>query len=791
MKNFNIHFLLLLIILFFSEAKAAVTSVVLTPATPDTMSNGHGYYLAGNQYSFQINVIDPAATSWTDITDVRLQIPDGVNIFIIADISAGGVPSAVVSSGNVTITMDATDISGTWNNFTLRYRVTFRWDTAGSPWAASRNIVASVNGSPITDTKTVSYGVVSSFRVLNFAQDGVATDGYVNPYRTNFNVTGTLIYDIPGGGISDAIPSDAAHITGSELYINNTATGLTAGSTNAVSYTVTSAISIPTPPTVTAWRVRITGPNVPAGGRISTNSLAIINDEVEILDVEIVGGGGRVISGAPSRVEYRSFNVAGTQIRVTARMRYGLTGVIGNTTVRVRDVLDGIDYDIVIPNGNTTGVLAITGGHPTTPGIGGTNSHEYRVTNIFGGATDSEQNAVARIFQPGNGFGNFTTLWWDNQDPPGVNGSAFTSGPSHSTTATTLTINWGALASSHPDLDFDTYKIYYREQGSSIWTIIDRTTSSYASLGTMSTNTVLIEGLKPLTTYEYVVSAVDIFGNEVAPADRLYPGTLPATTPASVTINLTDGIASYSDSAFNGDPDPVTNLRLRKSAIRADFVVITAGAVPSSVELLLANNSSDVAVDHGSGTTDLITDLPPGDIYTIPCQYMGPNKWTAFIPSEHPLMTTGNSVRFILKATYNTGVSYFDHDSEGELPPGNPADSEWRFYIYEEPKFTPWPVRVLNNVITDKDPVAYPAYYLTDDAYVTITVYDIKGRVVSVLLDSSFRKAGQNIKEQGWRGTNKYNKKLGIGLYYIHFKAKRVSDGKVILDSFQKVVVAK
>jgi hypothetical protein len=110
MKNFNIHFLLLLIILFFSEAKAAVTSVVLTPATPDTMSNGHGYYLAGNQYSFQINVIDPAATSWTDITDVRLQIPDGVNIFIIADISAGGVPSAVVSSGNVTITMDATDI---------------------------------------------------------------------------------------------------------------------------------------------------------------------------------------------------------------------------------------------------------------------------------------------------------------------------------------------------------------------------------------------------------------------------------------------------------------------------------------------------------------------------------------------------------------------------------------------------------------------------------------------------------------------------------------------------------
>ena len=73
----------------------------------------------------------------------------------------------------------------------------------------------------------------------------------------------------------------------------------------------------------------------------------------------------------------------------------------------------------------------------------------------------------------------------------------------------------------------------------------------------------------------------------------------------------------------------------------------------------------------------------------------------------------------------------------------------------------------------------------------SIIVYDIKGRVVKTLLDKAYRSGGQNIKEDGWQGDNKSNKKVGVGLYYIHFKGERVSDGKVILDSFQKVVMAK
>ncbi len=97
----------------------------------------------------------------------------------------------------------------------------------------------------------------------------------------------------------------------------------------------------------------------------------------------------------------------------------------------------------------------------------------------------------------------------------------------------------------------------------------------------------------------------------------------------------------------------------------------------------------------------------------------------------------------------------------------------------------------MNNVITDRNPLAYPSFYLSDDAYVTIKAFDIKGRPVATLLENAFRKGGQNIKEGGWGGTNRSGKKLGPGLYYINIKARRQSDGKVILNANEKVVVAR
>jgi len=166
-----------------------------------------------------------------------------------------------------------------------------------------------------------------------------------------------------------------------------------------------------------------------------------------------------------------------------------------------------------------------------------------------------------------------------------------------------------------------------------------------------------------------------------------------------------------------------------------------------------------------------------------------PNTWKGQIPSTNPLITLGTSARFIIETIYNGAPSYTDVEQE-TVPPGDHQSHEWRFSITEIPDFTPWPVKILNNVITKKNPAAYPAYYLTADAYVSIMVYDIKGRPISTLLEHSFRKSGRNIKENGWRGTNKKGSKVAPGLYYIRIKAESVSNGNTLINEVKKVVVS-
>jgi len=784
MKNLYKFISLLCLVFFLSiPGESSISSVILNPATPTPLSTGLSYYLAGYTYNFTVNVIDPAATGWANFTNVSIMIPNTPNITVSINPSLGA-PSMATTVVNGPVNASAAYV-GNFNNFTVTFTLVFRWDTAASAWAAARGVIASATSTTLpnpntrTHTVNVSYGVCSTIRVHNLSQDTVAADGYINQYHSNFNVTGTLIYNVPGAGAADTVPG--GYITGTTLCVDNNAgaTTITNGATNNLSYTVTSATAM----TFGAhtWYVRVDGPNAPAGGLLSANGLGIYLDEVEVTDVEVVAGNGIAISGAPNRVEYRSFNIPGTQLRVHARMRNSLSNVIGNTTVRIRDIVDGLDHDVVIPDGSAYGTLAIA--NPTTPGSGVTLPfHNYRATNVFGGVTDSEQNLYGLIRQPGNVLaGTNTIIYWENADPPGTNTGDFNTAPTFFPTAGSLRFDWTAIANAHPDLDFDTYKVYFRIQGSTPWSIVDRNTATFGTLGTIATNTVLINGLQPLTVYEYMITSVDIFGNETQ-TPNIYLGT---TSPSSITVKVTDSITSYDIPGGITEPDPAISYKLLKSNIRIDNEIVTSGNRPEKVEILVADNTTDVAGQWGTG---LIDDLRLGTFYALPTTSTGPNTWTGYIPTGNPLMATGTNIRFILRIYYSSGIVDVDRDSPGA---GDPTNHEWRINIYSEPVFTPWPTRILNNVITDKNPVAYPAYYLTDDAYVTITAYDIKGRVVSILLQDAYRKAGQNIKENGWRGTNKSNRKLGLGLYYVHIKAKRASDGKLIIDKFNKVVMAK
>jgi hypothetical protein len=217
--------------------------------------------------------------------------------------------------------------------------------------------------------------------------------------------------------------------------------------------------------------------------------------------------------------------------------------------------------------------------------------------------------------------------------------------------------------------------------------------------------------------------------------------------------------------------------------------------MPSHVAAIIANNDSDIvgttwpAGQFGvTGTNDDILTLPADQRWAISCTKVSPNIYEGYIPSEHPLVKYNTNIRLIIATTVGATVTYSDHTVETG-PPGSYTGDEWRFRISKRVLLIPWPTRVLNNVLTAEMPCCFPAYYLTVASAVTIKVYDAKGRVISTLADQMYRPGGQNIKEMGWCGQNKDNRRVGPGLYYIHIKAVTIGD-KVVLDKMMKVVVA-
>jgi len=407
------------------------------------------------------------------------------------------------------------------------------------------------------------------------------------------------------------------------------------------------------------------------------------------------------------------------------------------------------------------------------------------------------------------GFCNIhARIYWDNEDPPGSETGKFTNwgstlGIPEANGAYSIALNWTPLTTNsslpahpfRPDGDFYTYRIYYRITGSPIWSVIDRDTGSPASgnLGTITTNYYKLTNITALFSYDYYLTALDIWGNETKLANRSHGG-MPGEpwdsiiiTPASVTIHVkvSDSFTTWD---FNPNlssphfPSLPSNSPLISSAIKVEVTFVNAGH-PDQLSIIL----KDFTAAGDIVTSGVLNGLEGTDYYKIPLYRVSANTWQAFISSENPLIKNKDSCKFILEAVKSGGKTYIDYDA-GNSPNNYP----WTFEIINSPVNTkPWPTRVLNNVITDKNPVAYPAYYLTDDAYVTIIAYDLKGRSVAMLLDNAPRPKGQNIKENGWHGTGKTGKKLGVGLYYVHIKAVRQSDGKVLIDKFNKVVMAR
>ncbi|MBN2158775.1 MAG: fibronectin type III domain-containing protein [Spirochaetes bacterium] len=792
-----------------SMSYAAIDSITMTPAGPSTLSNGSSYYLAGQTYTFHIRATDPLTSVKGDWTEIYVEFREGAAMRESFTITVG--PDTFAGNG-VELDGSVQDLTGgPYNEIHYAVTVRFLWNCTAYAYGAN-NIytrVTNVNG-PSDRTDPLNHGVISHVRILNFAQTDEAADGRLNPWHNDFDVTGTVVYASGAEIITNTVPD----IASSELYLDGAPAPAVGnnGATAALSFDIdglycdTNAVVLGNH----AWTVAVAMTN-PGGPVTSDNSLTFNCNRIEVEWVRFENGGG-----VNTPYYLRSINVTGTRIRVRARLENGGGAMTGTTTFEITDNAAGgaHTYTIQIDSGQFEGTALITpmpdaADVPPDVPIGTTVPIEYTVTAVSGGAYGNDnsippnsdgQDVAARI----TGSGPYT-LYWDNADAPGSSAPTFTTFVSPpSTTAVSITFNWVPLSTALPvppseiyDADFDTYRIYYRTPtGSGPWTMIDRNTVGYAALGTITTATMDVTGLDPLTDYDYRFSAVDVFGNEVLVANQIV-GTA-STTATSISVTISDGIAQYSNTNFN-NRDPAAH-PVRDTAIKISVKIITAGNMPDYVAAIIANNDSDVPgspwlppppdpPQYGvTGAANSILDLPVDQRWSINCAKVSPNTYEGFIPDGHPLMKYGTNIRMIIATTVEGTTTWSDHTVE-TAPPGEYVNDEWRFRVATKAILIPWPTRVLNNVMTAQMPCCYPAYFLTVDSAVTIKVYDAKGRVIATLADRMYRPGGQNIKEMGWCGLNKDNRRVGPGLYYIHIKAVTVG-GRVVLDKMMKVVVA-
>jgi len=528
--------------------------------------------------------------------------------------------------------------------------------------------------------------------------------------------------------------------------------------------------------------------------------------DVTISNIRFLYGTGKgPTSSSPNYLAtgyYRGYNFPGTVIEVTAQMEKNgsLMPMYGDTvfTISYTDGTNSGSFTVTIQSGQTVGTASIPYDNGTGFLTGWTTSGTtvqwtYTVASVSGSYATGTITANSS-----------ESIYWDfGDDPNSVGPPAFppilATDITVNTTTTSFQLLWNPLDTSATNEDFYEYRIYYREEGSSTYkrwsgtnditlrgldynpavNPVNDSSKHFASSRKYTT----ISNLKIFTKYEYYIAAVDVFGNETAAQG---PFTV-LTQPYSISIILSDGVTQYRDFTNLSTPTVRT---FRESNIRVEMYLVTSESQPETVTVWYCLNSAGDIVNTGA-SPNVINSFPSGTLYSAEAQKLGPNKWVAFLPTStngvaSNVIAKGNSVKFIVESKFN-GVSVF---SDLDLSDENPNDDEWNFYIGTATNFSPLPTRILNNVITPENPKAYPSYYLSENGYVTIKIFDIKGRIVATLLDNVFRNGGQNIKEKGWAGKNKAQKNLGPGLYYIHIKAI-TADKKVILNEFRKIVIAR
>ena len=210
---------------------------------------------------------------------------------------------------------------------------------------------------------------------------------------------------------------------------------------------------------------------------------------------------------------------------------------------------------------------------------------------------------------------------------------------------------------------------------------------------------------------------------------------------------------------------------------------------PGGGNIMIFNNNP---YDDGEGGNSEVIEIDPpvdlgGDYYISPDSAFGPSDpvWVhggdstyfsgwqggAYRLNDGNTLITVSQQRFIFEVNTNNEIVWQCHVGAHLEWSGNPLRAyklEPSFFLNNSKALpTPSVFKINQNYPNPFNPVTNIHYELPEDSFVTISIYDLKGRVITTLIN---RKESAGYKSVIWNATNNQGNPVsaGVYLYQIH-----------------------
>ena len=271
--------------------------------------------------------------------------------------------------------------------------------------------------------------------------------------------------------------------------------------------------------------------------------------------------------------------------------------------------------------------------------------------------------------------------------------------------------------------------------------------------------------------FDFVELKIIGIGYCIGDKDRYNQGLPPATGPDVANIDNLD----YAPQPFINRTDSIMN---DNYPMQYDF---TFSPLVSIVSAAIVINALDVETMGDLGDTPVIP-LVDGIPLDGQALHSVPKPWGSPGPSDSYATETVFDLSSVLLSAFNDGHIRF------QFPPGHHGDNV-AFDFIELNLFLSMPTGISEFVIRPGkvslqsypnpcNPITTIAYYIPSPGPATISVYDIKGRLIQVLVNEE-KPAGRS--SVIWDGCNKYGLEVASGIYFVRIESSGEDVSKKVI----------